>query len=68
MLIVPAPGRPPRRLTVPDPTLAAPPAEEPWLEVTASRTLPAWMLRHRVSLAFTTYQTGKMFLVGVRPP
>jgi uncharacterized protein (TIGR03032 family) len=40
---------------------------EPWLEVSSSRTFPAWLARNRVSLAFTTYQTGKLFLVGHRP-
>jgi uncharacterized protein (TIGR03032 family) len=31
----------------------------------ASRQLPAWLAEQRVSLAFTTYQTGKLFLVGL---
>lgn len=38
--------------------------ETPWLEVTASRDLVPWMARHDVSLAFTTYQAGKLFLLG----
>ena len=44
-----------------------PPAAEPWLEVFGSRQLPAWLAEQRVSLAFTTYQTGKLFLIGLRP-
>jgi uncharacterized protein (TIGR03032 family) len=43
-----------------------PPAEEPWLEVYTSRHFPAWLAEQRVSLAFTTYQTGKLFLVGLQ--
>ena len=39
-------------------------AAEPWLEVTASRQFPAWLVEQRVSLAFTTYQTGKILLIG----
>src|SRR5215475_1349451 len=37
---------------------------EPWIEVTGSRDLAAWLAEQQVSLAFTTYQTGKLFLLG----
>ena len=40
---------------------------EPWVEVTGSRHLPNWLAEQHVSLAFTTYQTGKLFLVGLHP-
>src|SRR5262249_17482485 len=43
-------------------TVPAP--EEPWIEVTGSRDLAAWLAEQQVSLAFTTYQTGKLFLLG----
>ena len=43
------------------------PAEEPWVEVTASRGLTSWLAQQSVSLAVSTYQTGKLFLVGRRP-
>jgi uncharacterized protein (TIGR03032 family) len=43
------------------------PAEEPWVEVTASSGLTSWLAQQRVSLAVSTYQTGKLFLVGRRP-
>jgi uncharacterized protein (TIGR03032 family) len=43
----------------------APPAEPPWLEVSASRHFPEWLDRQRVSLALTTYQTGKLILIGL---
>jgi uncharacterized protein (TIGR03032 family) len=42
-------------------------ASEPWLEATSSRHFPAWLAEQRVSLAFTTYQTGKLLLIGVGP-
>jgi uncharacterized protein (TIGR03032 family) len=37
---------------------------EPWVEVTGSLRLWSWLAEQRVSLAFTTYQTGKLFLLG----
>ena len=40
---------------------------EPWVEVTGSPHLPGWLAEQRVSLAFTTYQTGKLFLLGLHP-
>ncbi|HEY8505654.1 MAG TPA: DUF4915 domain-containing protein, partial [Gemmataceae bacterium] len=46
---------------------APPPPEEPWLRIAASPGLAAWLAEQRVSLAFSTYQTGKLFLVGLRP-
>lgn len=36
----------------------------PELEITASRDFASWLRGQRVSLAFTTYQAGKVFLVG----
>ncbi len=36
------------------------------LEISASRQFPAWLAEHKVSFAFTTYQAGKLFLVGVK--
>src|ERR1017187_1176271 len=51
---------------MPDPNLLADRASptEPWLEVSASRNLTDWLAEQRISLGFTTYQTGKLFLVG----
>jgi uncharacterized protein (TIGR03032 family) len=46
---------------------AAPAAAEPWLEVTSSRHFASWLAAERISLAFTTYQTGKLFLLGRHP-
>src|SRR5205809_1723028 len=42
----------------------APPANEPWLEVSCSRHFSAWMAENNVGLACTTYQTGKLLLFG----
>jgi uncharacterized protein (TIGR03032 family) len=41
-----------------------PPPEGPWVEVTGSSRLASWLAEQQVSLAFTTYQTGKLFLLG----
>ncbi|MFO0953948.1 MAG: TIGR03032 family protein [Isosphaeraceae bacterium] len=40
---------------------------EPWVEVTGSPRLAAWLAEQQVSFAFTTYQTGKLFLLGRKP-
>ena len=40
---------------------------EPKFELTASRQFAAWLAEQRVSLAFTTYQVGKLFLIGLDP-
>lgn len=38
----------------------------PQLDITASRQFTAWLAEQRVSLAFTTYQTTKLFLVSLQ--
>ena len=37
------------------------------LEIDCSRQFPEWLAEQRVSLAFTTYQSGKLFLIGLKP-
>jgi uncharacterized protein (TIGR03032 family) len=37
------------------------------VELTPSRQLPNWLAEQRTSLAFTTYQAGKLFLIGLQP-
>ncbi|MBK7824901.1 TIGR03032 family protein [Nannocystis sp.] len=37
------------------------------LEILSSRGLPGWLADHDTSLAFTTYQAGKLFLLGRHP-
>src|SRR5271170_1747353 len=46
------------------PETANPPPSEPWLQAYGSLGLADWLTRHGVSLAFSTYQTGKFFFVG----
>jgi uncharacterized protein (TIGR03032 family) len=35
--------------------------------ISVSRGMAAWLLRHQVSLAYTSYQTGRLILAGVAP-
>ncbi len=39
----------------------------PALEISASRQFTAWLAEQRISVAFTTYQSGKLFLLGLSP-
>ena len=41
-------------------------AEPPSFEALASRQFTSWVSEQRVSLAFTTYQTGKLILIGLQ--
>jgi len=41
--------------------------QKPAFEITASRQFTSWMAEQKVSIAFTTYQTGKLFLIGLKP-
>jgi uncharacterized protein (TIGR03032 family) len=43
----------------------APPTPE--LEIMASRQFNSWLAEQKLSLAFTTYQSGKLFLIGIKP-
>lgn len=38
----------------------------PKLEIQASRNFTSWLAQHNCSLAFTTYQAGKLFFVGLK--
>jgi uncharacterized protein (TIGR03032 family) len=40
---------------------------EPRLEILSSRGLPGWLASQSLSLAFTTYQAGKLLLLGLQP-
>jgi len=42
-------------------------AAVPTYEVQASRQLTAWLAEQQLSLALTTYQAGKLFLLGLQP-
>jgi len=41
--------------------------DRPRLALTGSRLFTAWLAGARASLAFTTYQAGKLFLIGLGP-
>ena len=46
----------------------APPSKAPvTLELRTSRQFPDFLAEQRISLAVTTYQAGKLFLLGLRP-
>lgn len=40
---------------------------EPRLEIDVSRQFTSWLREQKLSLAFTTYQAGKLFFVGLKP-
>ena len=42
-------------------------SDSPPLDIIASRQFGAWLAEQQVSLAFTTYQTGKLFFIGLQP-
>jgi len=47
---------------------AKPPLErEPKLRIDCSRQFAEWLAEQRVSIAFTTYEAGKLFLIGLKP-
>jgi len=41
--------------------------DEPKLELTGSRQFPSWLAEQKLSVAFSTYQAGKLFLIGLQP-
>ena len=49
----------------PSPAPAPPP--RPVFELTASPYFAAWLAAQRASLVFTTYQTAKVFFIGLQP-
>lgn len=42
-------------------------AASPKFELLPSRQFPQWLAEHNLSLAFTTYQAGKVIFVGLQP-
>ena len=46
--------------------VSAPDTTRPELELTGSRQFTSWLHEQKASLAFTTYQSGKLFLIGMR--
>jgi len=41
--------------------------DNPTLEIHASRQFTSWLYEQNLSLAFTTYQAGKLFAIGLQP-
>ncbi|MEM1331337.1 MAG: TIGR03032 family protein [Planctomycetota bacterium] len=39
----------------------------PELVLSTSRGFPGWLAEHRISVAVTTYQAGKLFAIGLQP-
>ena len=42
-------------------------SDPPRLEIQTSRQFNLWLAEQRMSLALTTYQTGKLFMIGLQP-
>ncbi|MBS0261041.1 MAG: TIGR03032 family protein [Planctomycetes bacterium] len=53
-------------MKTPHPEPAPSPTADAWLEVLASRDFTSWLAEQHLSLACTTYQTAKLFLLGRR--
>ena len=49
------------------PSVSSGSVEQPWLKARGSRYFMDWLAEQSISLAFTTYQTGKLFFVGRKP-
>jgi len=47
--------------------MTAPDTPAPGIEILSSRHFGSWLAASRVSLAFTTYQAGKLFFIGLLP-
>lgn len=52
---------------LPEDSAGASAPAEPWLQVLGSREFPGWLAEQRLSLGFTTYQAGKLILLGLHP-
>ena len=48
-------------------TKAADEPKKPVFELHTSRNFTSWLAEQKTSLAFTTYQAGKLFLIGLKP-
>lgn len=46
---------------------ASQPVEKPTLEITGSSGFSSWLIEQKTSFIFTTYETGKVFLIGMQP-
>jgi uncharacterized protein (TIGR03032 family) len=62
----PIPPQPPAQAGITQTVDAVQAAAGPQLEILCSRQFESWLAEQQVSLAFTTYQTGKLFLLGLQ--
>jgi len=62
-----APATPAAEASAPATPAPASDDAKPKLEITTSRQFSAWLAEQNLSLGFTTYQAGKLFLIGLRP-
>ncbi len=46
--------------------MSSTPTAQPKLEISGSRQFTSWLTEQQLSLAFTTYQSGKLFLIGMQ--
>jgi uncharacterized protein (TIGR03032 family) len=60
-------SKPPTPSPVADASTPAPTAKQPATNLTVSRGFADWLRANKLSMAFTSYQTGQLFLVGVMP-
>lgn len=47
--------------------LSSPSTPSAPVEISSSREFPDWLRQIQLSLAFTTYQTNRLFLIGLKP-
>lgn len=59
--------RPPGTSETRPPDAAGARAPVPGFELSASRQFPEWLHERKASLAFTTYQAGKVYFIGLNP-
>jgi len=62
-----APAPPPATARPAIPPAAPMTAAAPSFDISTSRQFLAWMAEQRLSVAFTTYQIGKLFTLGLKP-
>ena len=46
---------------------ASAPPQQPTFDLTTSRQFSSWLAEQKASIAFTTYQAGKVFFIGLQP-
>jgi len=65
-LVPPTSSQSSRAAAPPAPSVPSTPSTppEPWVQIYGSHGLAEWLTRQSLSLAFSTYQTGKFFLIG----